>query len=48
LLADMMGKSIIEQGLGPCSFFFVGKRSSFLRWRMSFSENRCPLFRDMR
>ena len=25
-----------------------GTRSSFLRWRMSFSENRCPLFRDMR
>ena len=22
-------------------------RSKFLRWRMSFSENRYPLFRDM-
>jgi hypothetical protein len=22
-------------------------RGSFLRWRMSFSENRCPLFRDI-
>src|SRR5258708_26290350 len=24
------------------------QRGSFLRWRMSFSENRFPLFRDMR
>ena len=26
----------------------IGMRSRFLRWRISFSENRHPLFRDMR
>ena len=27
---------------------FKRMRSKFVDWRMSFSENRCPLFRDMR
>jgi len=27
---------------------WIVTRPAFLRWRMSFSENRHPLFRDMR
>ena len=46
--AQQMVERAAEELLSASRSCGIGMHSSFVEWRMSLSENRCPLFRDMR